>query len=94
MGLKVLPIKSKETYNWLLEKHYAKRIPNITDAFGLFFNSTLIGVVTYGIYFPPPFGGYASSPRYGHLSGLLLMVFHHLIAFVSGFVEKNIRIRL
>ena len=48
MGLKVLPIKSKETYNWLLEKHYAKRIPNITDAFGLFFNSTLIGVVTYG----------------------------------------------
>ena len=51
MGLKVLPIKSKETYNWLLEKHYAKRIPNITDAFGLFFDSTLIGVVTYGI--PP-----------------------------------------
>ena len=51
MGLKVLPIKSKETYNWLLEKHYAKRIPNITDAFGLFFESTLIGVVTYGI--PP-----------------------------------------
>ena len=52
MGLKVLPIKSKETYNWLLEKHYAKRIPNITDAFGLFFDSTLIGVVTYGI---PPY---------------------------------------
>ena len=51
MGLKITPIKSKETYNWLLEKHYAKRIPNITDAFGLFFDSTLIGVVTYGI--PP-----------------------------------------
>ena len=49
--LKVLPIKSSETYNWLLEKHYAKRVPNITNAFGLFSGSALIGVVTYGI--PP-----------------------------------------
>ena len=50
-GLKVLPIKSSETYNWLLNKHYAKRIPNITDAFGLFYGAPLVGVVTYGI--PP-----------------------------------------
>ena len=50
-NLKVLPIKSVDTYNWLLKKHYAKRIPNITNAFGLFSGSDLIGVVTYGI--PP-----------------------------------------
>ena len=50
-NLKVLPIKSVDTYNWLLKKHYAKRIPNITNAFGLFDESELIGVVTYGI--PP-----------------------------------------
>ena len=47
-NLKVLPIKSVDTYNWLLKKHYAKRIPNIMNAFGLFNKSELIGVVTYG----------------------------------------------
>lgn len=51
-NLKVLPIKSVDTYNWLLKKHYAKRIPNITNAFGLFDESELIGVVTYGIPHP------------------------------------------
>ena len=49
--LKVIPIKSSDTYNWLLKKHYAKRIPNITDSFGLFDKSNLIGVITYGL--PP-----------------------------------------
>ena len=48
-NLKVLSIASKDTYKWLLEKHYAKRIPNITNSFGLFNNNILIGVVTYGI---------------------------------------------
>ena len=45
----VIPIKSEETYPWLLEKHYAKRIPNIMFAFGLYVNNNLIGVVTYGM---------------------------------------------
>lgn len=47
--MKVLPIKSEEAYPWLLEKHYAKRIPSITFAFGLYDGSELIGVVTYGM---------------------------------------------
>ena len=46
---KVISIASKETYRWLLNKHYAKRVPNITNAFGLFDNNFLIGVITYGI---------------------------------------------
>jgi len=45
----ILPIKSEETYPWLLQKHYAKRIPQIMYAFGLYEKSTLVGVVTYGI---------------------------------------------
>ena len=28
-------IDSRETYDWLLNKHYAKRIPSISYAFGL-----------------------------------------------------------
>lgn len=47
--MKVLPIKSEETYPWLLEKHYAKRIPSISFAFGLYNANELIGVVTYGM---------------------------------------------
>ena len=50
-NLVVQPVKSFETYNWLLAKHYAKRVPNIIYSFGLFSGSNLIGVVTYGI--PP-----------------------------------------
>jgi|LakMenEpi03Aug12_release.lakeMendotaPanAssembly.Ray.scaffolds.fasta_scaffold192259_1 hypothetical protein len=47
--MKVLPIKPSESYPWLLHKHYAKRIPQIMYAFGLYEQSELIGVVTYGI---------------------------------------------
>lgn len=47
--MKVLPIKSEESYPWLLEKHYAKRIPSISFAFGLYDGPELIGVVTYGM---------------------------------------------
>lgn len=49
--MKVVPIKSEETYPWLLEKHYAKRIPQIVFAFGLYDNDILVGVCTYG--YPP-----------------------------------------
>lgn len=47
--MKVFPIKNEETYPWLLQKHYAKRIPQIMFAFGLYEENQLIGVVTYGI---------------------------------------------
>ena len=45
----VLPIKNEETYPWLLQKHYAKRIPQIMYAFGLYEENNLVGIVTYGI---------------------------------------------
>ncbi len=45
----VIPIKSEQTYPWLLEKHYAKRIPQIMFAFGLYIDDELKGVVTFGI---------------------------------------------
>ena len=48
---KVESIDSKETYDWLLHKHYAKRIPSISYAFGLIKNKELVGVCTYGM--PP-----------------------------------------
>ena len=46
--MSVSRIKPWETHQWLLFKHYAKRLPVITDAFGLFCNKELRGVITYG----------------------------------------------
>jgi len=48
INYKVLQIKSRETYSWLLNKHYAKRIPHIMFSFGLYNEKNLIGVLTYG----------------------------------------------
>ena len=47
--MRVAPIKNEEVAPWLLEKHYAKRIPQIMFAFGLYEIGELVGVITYGI---------------------------------------------
>ena len=51
----VMPIEKKKTHWLLLNVHYAKRLPNISYAFGLYLidksGKTLKGVVTYGM--PP-----------------------------------------
>jgi hypothetical protein len=44
-------VKSIDTYltkEWLLKKHYAKRIPSISYAFGLFTDNILVGIMTIG----------------------------------------------
>jgi hypothetical protein len=47
-------IPSSETYEWLLKKHYAHRIPPISYAFGLFdISKTLQGICTYGVPISP-----------------------------------------
>lgn len=43
----VKSIPKQQTYDWLLNKHYAKRIPSISYAFGLF-DEDLVGVCTFG----------------------------------------------
>ena len=48
----VEPIKPSETYDWLLNKHYMKRLTCISYAFGLFENKILKGVCTYGSALP------------------------------------------
>lgn len=42
-------ITYEETKPFLLGIHYARRMPCITHAFGLFINEELVGVVTYGV---------------------------------------------
>ena len=45
---KVQSIKPSETHEWLLYKHYAKRLPSISYAFGLYDDGILIGICTFG----------------------------------------------
>ena len=42
-------IESKAAAPFIKEIHYSRKVPNITDAFGLFVDGELIGVCTYGI---------------------------------------------
>ena len=46
--MEVKSIDSFETYDWLLNKHYAKRIPSISYSFGLYIDNVLEGVCTFG----------------------------------------------
>jgi len=46
--MQVKSIDSFETHDWLLNKHYAKRIPSISYSFGLYIDNVLEGVCTFG----------------------------------------------
>lgn len=45
---KVRSIDSFQCKEWLLYKHYAKRIPSIEYSFGLFIGSEMVGICTFG----------------------------------------------
>lgn len=47
-------IPKKLAKPWLLKKHYAKRIPSISYAYGLHKNKELVGICTYGTPPSPP----------------------------------------
>ncbi len=46
--IRVVPIRCKEVKQWLLLRHYARRMCPISYAFGAYRDAELIGVVTYG----------------------------------------------
>lgn len=48
MNIRVLPIPPIEAHPWLLVRHYAKRIPSISYAFGAFDGPRMVGVCTFG----------------------------------------------
>lgn len=51
MKLKELTIRAieyEDTKKWILEKHYAQRMPSISYAYGIFYNHNLLGVCTIG----------------------------------------------
>jgi len=54
MDLTVKEIPKAETYDWLLKKHYARRLCSISYSYGLYDGNNLIGVCTFGSPPSPP----------------------------------------
>lgn len=48
LNYKVKKIGNKDSYPFLLNIHYAKRIPSISYCFGLFYKEEIVGIVSYG----------------------------------------------
>jgi hypothetical protein len=48
-GYRVQPVTYEETKHFILNIHYARRMPSISYAFGLLKGGELLGVVTYGM---------------------------------------------
>ncbi len=46
--MEIKPINSKDTYDFILNKHYAQRKPSISFSFGLFIDNNLEGILTIG----------------------------------------------
>ena len=92
--MNVIPIEPKETYDWLLNVHYAKRIPQIMKAFGLYDGDNLIGVVTYGIPASPSLCmgicGKEHAEKVLELNRLCLLDNHKNLAskLVSGSIKQ------
>ena len=46
--MEVKQITRADAKPWILNKHYAKRMPSVSFAYGLFDNDDLVGIITYG----------------------------------------------
>jgi len=54
----IRPIQKPQYQNWLLKKHYAKRLCSVSYAFGLYIDNMIEGVITFGM---PPSATLAES---------------------------------
>lgn len=67
MNYQVKPIDNFDTKDWLLKKHYLKRMTSISYAFGLFDGVRLIGVCTFGNAIPLTMKRSICGKEYEHL---------------------------
>jgi hypothetical protein len=65
--VQVRPIDSELACPWILKKHYARRLPNIMYAFGMFIDANLTGVITYGSPASPSLTTGIAGPQNKHL---------------------------
>ncbi len=75
MNLIVKPITGKECHFLIMNFHYAKRIPCIQYAFGLYDDIALIGCVTYG----QPASPWIKVSMFGHNSPIQVLELNRLV---------------
>ena len=63
-SLHVEKIPNKEAKPWILQRHYAHRMPCIEWAFGLFNEKVCVGIVTYGTPASAPLRTGICGPKY------------------------------
>ena len=86
-------IEYKDTKDLILNVHYAKRMPSISYAYGLFCDDIMIGVCTYG----SPASPWLCKGVCGeeHKSNVLelnrLVLVHNTFFRVCRYLEKNYR---
>lgn len=74
---------------FLLNVHYARRMPCVTDAFGLFLDGEMVGCVTYGVPASPPLcRGIAGDKNVDHVLELNRLVISPEIP--GGGSKKNL----
>ena len=88
-------IDYEETKPFLLGVHYARRMPCITDAFGLFVNGELIGCVTYGVPASRPLcigiAGVKNSDHVLELNRLCILPEYNGKNYASYLVSKSLK---
>jgi len=77
--MQVKQIASKDCYDLILNHHYAKRIPCIQFAFGLFEDEVLVGCVTFG----QPASPWIKVSMFGRESGIELLELNRLVILTS-----------
>ena len=91
-GYTVKSIDTFQTKEWILKKHYAKRMPNIVNCFGLFNNENIIqGVLTMGMPPTPFFNKLFKGDSYLELNRLVVnegLEKNSLSFFVSQCLKK------
>ena len=63
----VKSIDSEQCKEWLLKKHYLKRMTSFTYSFGLFENTLLVGIITFGNAIPLNMKKSLFGEKYMHL---------------------------
>lgn len=94
--LEVKQIKYEDCLPFILQIHYARRIPSIQYAYGLFLDDTLIGVVTYGQPASASLCKGVAGEEYRHqvleLNRLVLSNDEHGKNFASMLVGRSLRL--
>ena len=81
---KVSSVNSSTIKDWVLKKHYLKKMPPVVKAFGLFKGNELIGIITYGV----PSRAYNSAGKI--FGGIKVPTYELNRLVVNDKLEKNV----